>query len=120
MGFSENVQIELNLGRCIRSYGQKNLKNRPICVAFHNMNDRKKVWDARGKLKNTLKYYICEDYVTDIQRRRCTIYKDHIAVKVDKLLCHGKKYTCKSLFSLPSPVNTRRTSELSTADTILF
>ena len=41
-------------------------------------------------------------------------------VKFDKLICHGKKYTSESLFSLPSPINPRHTSELSTADTILF
>ena len=31
-----------------------------------------------------------------------------------------KNTTCESLFSLPSPINPRHTSELSTADTILF
>ena len=58
MGFSENVLNELNFVRCIRLYGQKQNNIRPICVTFHNMNDRQKVWDARGKLKNTPEYYI--------------------------------------------------------------
>ena len=132
MGFSENVLNELNFVRCIRLYGQKQNNIRPICVTFHNMNDRQKVWDARGKLKNTPEYYICEDYAPEMQRRRRKLYqilnvaktlpsyKDHTTVKFDKLICHGKKYTCESLFSLPSPINPRHTSELSTADTILF
>ena len=43
MGFSENVIKELNFVRCIRVYGQKLNNIRPICVTFHNMNDRKNV-----------------------------------------------------------------------------
>ena len=78
----------------------------PICVTFHNMKDQKKVCDARGQLKNTPEYYICEDYAPEMQRRRGThyqilnvaktlpSYKDHTTVKFDKLICHGKKYTC--------------------------
>ena len=66
------------------------------------MIDREKVWDARGKLKNTPEYYISEDYAPEMQRRRRKLYqilnvaktlpsyKDHTTVNFDKLICHGK------------------------------
>ena len=132
MDFSDNELQNLNMSRCIRTNGPKHNAHRSICVTFPNINDRKAVWIARNKLKTVPEYFVCEDYSPEMQRRRRRLYqilnvaktkpqfKNNTSVTFDHFICFGKKYSCETLSSLPAPINPRNTSELSTANTVLF
>lgn len=127
MNIGENIEIK----NCFRSNGPKTNERKPVCVTFVFADQRKSVWDARKRLRDT-SYYVTEDFAPDVLRERRKLYqilnvantlagyRENTFVKFDKLVCYGRSYTCDTLHLLPAQLQPRRASERVTADMVLF
>jgi len=115
LGIRENIEL-VRCFRIGREPRTKHTRPRQILAELPDPISRRKVWDARSKLKGT-NIYMSEDFPIEVDRIRRKLRiiakaaKDQdpsCRVQYDTLLYKGHKYTINQLESLPAmlhPIN---------------
>ncbi len=87
--------------------------NRAITVKLHFFPDKQYILSCASRLKGS-KYFINEDYATQTEKKRCTLYpivkaarqlpqyKDKVRLHIDKLRVDGRTYTVENMLDLPA------------------
>ena len=103
------------------------LKNRKkTIVKFHYYQDKEYIWKHRFGLKGTKKYWLEEDFPTEIKNRRQVLEPILKAARKipnlrstlvgDKLFVNGQRYTVDALHLLPDPLKLQNTSLVTQGD----
>ena len=107
------------------------LKNRKkTIVKFHYYQDKEYIWKHRFGLKGTKKYWLEEDFPTEIKNRRQVLEPILKAARKipnlrstlvgDKLFVNGQRYTVDALHLLPDPLKLQNTSLVTQGDYVYF
>jgi hypothetical protein len=104
---------------------------RPCMINFGSIQDKKKVWDKKSKLKGE-KVFIEEDYPAEVKRRRSTLYpimkaareidtyKKCAYLQGENLIINKRKYSVKTIKDLPRDINPLHTSTKTVGTTTYF